>query len=392
MTARRTAWTFGWVTAFLVITGLALNFGAGSSVDYGTANRLASALVYVAVGAIIAERRPRNSIGWLFCVVGVLGGIGLLARGYTEFWLAEGVGPTIVGETAAVHDSASWVFDLALPMTLLLLLFPDGRLPSRRWIWSAGCAVIGTLGFFVAQVLYPGPLDHHRQVVNPYGIDQSLSDSLNTVFLLILLIGIVSSAAAPVVRFRRGSREQRGQIKWMALAATAVTVMFLLVFFGPLYEIVGEELANALLLFSVLSFPIATAFAILRRRLYDIDVVINRALVYGSLTAMLAAVYLGSVLLLQLLLERFTQGSGLAVAASTLATAALARPARARIQATVDHRFFRRKYDAAQTLEAFGARLRDEVDLGTLTVELRAVVADTMQPAHMSLWTRKVSP
>jgi hypothetical protein len=245
------------------------------------------------------------------------------------------------------------------------------------------------LGFYVAQILYPGPLDHHREVVNPYGIDPGLSDALNAVFLLILAIGIVSSSAAPVVRFRRGSREERGQIKWMALAATAVAVIFLLVFFGPLYGMIGEEPANAILLFSVLSFPIATAFAILRHRLYDIDVVINRALVYGLLTAMLAAVYLGSVLLLQVVLETLTGGSGLAVAASTLGTAALFGPLRTRTQAVVDRRFFRRKYDAAQTLEAFGSRLRDEVDLDALTAELRAVVAETMQPEHLSLWTRE---
>ncbi|MFL6173772.1 MAG: hypothetical protein ACJ716_12855, partial [Marmoricola sp.] len=225
----------------------------------------------------------------------------------------------------------------------------------------------------------------HPELTNPFGVHSPLIDPVDGLSLLLVGIGIIGCSASLVVRFRRSRGVEREQLKWLALAGTVVTVTIIVVM--PLYDVLGSGTSNALIMLAVIGLPLAAGIAILRYRLYDIDLVINRTLVYGTLTALLAGVYLGSVLILQLALEKVTQGSGLAVAVSTLATAALVRPARTRIQSVVDRRFFRRRYDAARTLSEFGARLRDQVDLDALQHDLRAVVVETMQPAHVSLWT-----
>jgi hypothetical protein len=203
--------------------------------------------------------------------------------------------------------------------------------------------------------------------------------------------GVFASGLAMYRRMRRAHGIERLQLKWIAFAASLFAVGFLVIsitFFAGLSGTTVDTLRTAVLGLGISTIPVAAGIAILRYRLYDIDVVINRTLVYGALTATLAAAYLGSVLLLQLVLRPITEESSLAIAGSTLAVAALFRPARTRIQGAVDRRFFRRKYDAARTLERFGAHLRDEVALDSLSAELRAVVADTMQPAHVSLWLR----
>ncbi len=345
----------------------------------------ALALVFGATGSLIASRQPANPIGWLFLVASVSTGLASLSGSYADYWVATRRGPTLLGEASAVYGELSWMPFILLPATFLLALFPDGHLLSPRWRPVAWCAAIGMAGGLVTGFMRPGPIPDQPQLTNPFGVDSPFMTALDGLTLLMVAIGMVGSSVSLGLRFRRSHGELRQQIKWLALAgAIAVTTIVVCV---TTYELIGERVADGLMMLSIMGLPVASGIAILRYRLYDIDVVINRTLVYGVLTAMLAGVYLGSVLLLQLVLESFTQGSGLAVAASTLATAALFRPARARIQGIVDRRFFRRKYDAAQTLAVFSARLRDEVDLDTVHDDLRTVVVETMEPSHVSLWT-----
>jgi hypothetical protein len=234
------------------------------------------------------------------------------------------------------------------------------------------------------EVVRPGRLQEFP-VDNPFGVAAAAGLIVHVTDILWLGTTVLALASL-VIRFRRAQGDERQQVKWVVMGAVLFVVAFAV---GAALERISEDLSFAIMMTGFLLIASGVAVAMLRYRLYDIDVVINRALVYGSLTAVLAGVYLGSVLLLQVVLETITGGSGLAVAASTLGTAALFGPLRTRVQGVVDRRFFRRKYDASQTLERFGARVRDEVDLDLLTAELRTVIAETMQPEHVSLWTRE---
>jgi hypothetical protein len=343
-------------------------------------------IVFSAMGALIASRQPRNPIGWILCGAGLAGALATFSHGYADHWLDGGGGPDLLGKSAAEYGEVSWM-PLVLPCaTFLLLLFPDGRLLSSRWRWVARAAAAGMVCAFVGSVLIPGKIPDYPQVLNPYGL-KSLSDPLQALGFAMLAIALVGSPLSLVLRFRRAAADERQQIKWLALAGAVAVVTLVIGTAG--YDALGQTLPDFAILLSVLGLPLATGVAILRYRLYDIDVVINRTLVYGALTATLALTYLGSVLLLQLALNGLTSGSGLAVAASTLAVAALFRPARARIQEGVNRRFYRRKYDAQRTLQDFSARLRDEVDLAALSTDLSAVVRETLQPAHVTLWLRE---
>jgi hypothetical protein len=334
-------------------------------------------LVFGTVGLVLALRVPGNAVGWILAWVGAISGIG----GALALWASTGV---------AGADVANWIliwlfFPIIGLVTIpLLLLFPTGRLLSPRWRFSLGMAPLFVVMASVGAAFYP--LTPEEGGPNPYALEGAEETLLflQDVSVFPLLIGVVAGLASIVVRYRHGSAVERQQLKWFLAAAATVPVAIL----------AGDQAQTTLQVivvpaaFSLL--PLAIAVAILRYRLYDIDRIINRALVYGVLTASLVGVYLGTVVTLQLVLRSVTgQQSQLVVVASTLAVAALFNPLRRRLQEFIDRRFYRKKYDAARTLEAFNTRLRNETDLDSLKGELLSVVHQTMQPEHASLWLRE---
>ncbi len=343
-------------------------------------------VIFAVVGAVVTRKQPTNPVGWILCVIPVsLGALLLSSNAYEYLVVTHPDG--FATEIAAWLASWVWIPFAVPALTLFPLLFPTGRLLTPRWRPVTMMVALSLPMLFVGVAFEPGRLEDYPEVVNPFGATGAFERPvviIGGVGFALMLVATAASVASLVVRFRRSQGEERQQLKWV----TAAAAVFVLTFAIPSEQVVGEEGGFLVLLLGLLVVEVAVAIAMLRYRLYDIDVVINRALVYGSLTATLAAVYVGSVLLLQLALSGLTEGSGLAVAASTLAVAALFRPVRGRIQNAVDRRFFRSRYDATQTLQAFGARLRDEVDLEALSTDLQAVVTETMRPAHVSLWLR----
>jgi hypothetical protein len=345
------------------------------------------------VGVIIASRRPHHPIGWLFCAVGLLAGVNHFCGEYAIYALLTKPGSLPGGRAAAWVASWPWMPANAL-LVFVGLLFPDGRLPSRRWLlfaWlNVTVAVVGT----IAVAFLAGPIPALNPIENPLGLEgarnllgplAAISGALERGILGIIAVGCL------FLRLRRARGEQRQQIKWLAYAASVVVIGAILTYVLP--DATGArwvgQVGLALLAVGFVGVPIAIGIAILKYRLYEIDLLINRTLVYGSLTVMLALVYVGTIVLLQGLVRTLTgQESQLPIVASTLTVAALLNPLRRRMQGFIDRRFYRRKYDAAKTLEAFSVKLRDETDLDTLRDDLVGVVRETMQPAHVSLWLR----
>jgi len=398
MSARTAAW-LAWSLVCLSALGNALALLLGLSrinpvadappIAAGEALQYVTQLSYAVVGALIASRRPKNPIGWIFCALGILSALVSLTYEYAVYGLLTN-SHSLAG-AAAVGWLSQWIWAPTVGLwALSMLLFPSGELPSRRWRWVSW-SVMGASALVVAPVLLMWPLRGPVLLEASGAIPGA--GSLNMVVdiaVAILLASVLPPAASLIVRYRGAHGEERQQLKWLAYAAVLVLLVWtgisILEFLDVPLTVGIAGVAFALVLPAI---PIAAAVAILRYRLYDIDLIIRRTLVYGALTATLAGVYLAGIVSLQAVLRAFTgQGSSLAVVATTLGIAALFQPLRRRIQRGIDHRFFRRKYDAARTLQAYSAHLRDEVDLDALTGRFVGVVEHTLQPQHVSVWLR----
>jgi hypothetical protein len=386
-----------WLAA--AIAGLSLTIATWSInvrpfTDPAAANARDVALgaVFATVGLVLAAKRPRNVVGWLLLGVALSLALNILFVRYAVYGLLAHPGSLPGATVTAEFGSSVWVI-LISSLALLLLTFPHGRLPSPRWriaVW--GVLVVDGLTW-VGNTLVPGPLTHPLNAYdNPIGIGalRSLQSALSAPGFLIIVI-FAASAVSLVLRFRSARGDEREQYKWFTFAAALFPVSLVVT---QIVDAVYGQTGNADTIASTISgivataIPIATAVAVLRYRLYDIDRIVSRAVVYGVLTVVLGGAYIGLVLVSEALFTSVARGSSVAVALSTLIVAGLFLPVRRRIQRLVDQRFYRSKIDAEATLARFGARLQHEADLDSLLAELDQVVRDALQPAAVAVWLR----
>jgi hypothetical protein len=358
--------------------------------------------VFGLVGALVASREPGNAVGWLLLVVAV----SFSFTSFADSYVLEGGHPFEI--TIAWMGTWVWYLWLYLAAIALPLLFPDGKLLGPRWRMVMWTGIVALALGISSSAFKPGPLDTEMpdDPLNPLGVGGTggrLLLAAAAVSNVLVLVGFVLAGASLIVRLRHSHGRERQQVKWFAYVGALAVVGLALAMFDVFNESLGgtptptwSQTVGTIgwmttLATILIGLPAAIGIAILRHRLYDIDVVINRTLVYGSLTVMLAATYLVLVIGLRSVLQPLTGQSDLAVAGSTLAVAGLFRPLRTRVQQVVDRRFFRSRYDAERTLEDFAAQLRSDIDLDSLGVDLRDVVSTTMHPRHVSLWLRSTS-
>jgi hypothetical protein len=384
--ARRLAWSLWLLTVVLLTLGAwleALNAPGRGSLWQQSLGLVPLSLPFATVGALIASRHRHHLIGWLLCALGLVVAVLLVGHQYSRYALVTAPGSLPGGDWAAWL--AVWPVDLtALLLLLLLLLFPDGRPPSPRWrplVWLAvALGMVSTGTSALSAVNFPGNVPFAQHPVQLLD-----ADTARIVYetSAALSLGVLLAAGCSImVRLRRARGHERQQLKWFAYVGAVGAVLLL-----AASLVTPDVVIVALVWFPALAATIG--MAIFRYRLYDIDRVMNRTLVYGLLTALLGGVYAGVVLVLGDLFGGISaKPPSWAVACATLAVAALFQPARRRIQAAVDRRFNRRRYDAANTIEAFSVRLHDEIDLDTLSAELLMLVDQTMEPTVASLWLR----
>src|SRR5215207_2563812 len=396
-TASWLAWSL-WVLSIaltalaLLLLALILSHPHTHTFDDWLASTL-NAVFYSSVGAIVASRRPENPVGWLLCLWALSESISHFSAQYAIYALLARPDSLPAGQ--AMAWVSSWLVFIVIGLSVFfVLLFPTGRPPSRRWRWVTWLTVAFVLVGAVSGAFSSGPVEGLGPIRNPLGIEGFSNTYKSIPFTMVALVLVVAAALSVFVRLHRATGIERQQIKWFAYATAAAVMGLVLaeiipdVIEVPLWF---ERIGNAIFLLLIPAIPISMGIAILRYRLYEIDVIINRTLVYGSLTALLVALYFGGVATTQAILQALTgreELPQLAVVASTLVIAALFNPLRRRVQNLVDRSFYRRKYDAAKTLETFSAKLRDETDLNSLNSDLLSVVRETMQPEHVSLWLR----
>jgi hypothetical protein len=378
--AARLAWalTAGYALAAMAAVVLATRNGTGlDSIIF-----LLAISGFAVVGGLLSARRPRNPIGWLMLSAALAGAVGNLAHQLAVFSFVTAPGSLPFDQFIAWLWL--WLSDyFVMPLVFVVFLFPSGRLPSPAWrpvTWGVG--VFFTMVLLIFAFGTPGYSDY-PQITNPYAVPAlfPVAEALNAAFIIyIFILGL--AVASLIARYRKASPTQKQQLKWIVLAGIVMVVSLLV-------SLMNTPVTDFGWLFAVLALPSAIAIAILRHRLYDIDLLINRAIVYAGVTGALAATFFAGLVMLQAVLRPLTNANELGVAASTLLSFALFQPIRRRIQSVVDRRFDRHKYDAERTLDAFSTRLRDEIDLDALRDDLVAAVGGTMAPAHVSLWLRE---
>jgi hypothetical protein len=388
----------GWLIVPLYVAGICTTFLLERSAELPNQDsvddvaQLVGFGAFAVVGALLVAKRPTNVIGWILAVVALMMAIFRAGGAYAACAVATRGQPDALAVFGVWIGHWVWGLILALTVIYLPLLFPDGHLPSRRWLPVAVLGGMGTLGLMVLSALTDtlrldagGVKGIHFKIDNPIGIEGlGLVDDLPIFGVLngVLLIGVVGAGVSVVVGFRRSRGVECQQMKWFVFAAS-------LILLAPAVNYLPEVVNGLWFALVLIAISMAFGIAVLRYRLYEIDLIINRTLVYGPLTATLVVLYFGSIVVLQRVFVALTgEKSTLAVVASTLVIAALFNPLRSRIQGFIDRRFYRSKYDASKTLEAFSTKLREETDLNALSEDLVGVVRESMQPAHVSLWLR----